>query len=428
VVLSSLVRPASNKYINMYVDRLHGQPYQPLHPLLENVLHETFGVMVYQEDVSKTAMALADFDTVEADLLRKVLTKKHAHKKLADFKEKFFAGCREKNIAEATIQRIWEMILSFSGYSFCKPHSASYAMLSFKCAWLKAHHPAIFMAAVISNQGGFYSTQAYLGECRRLGLRILPPDINVSEWKYAGDEDWVRVGLMQLKGVKEDSIKGLLEERRGNGAFESFANFLRRVRMDPSDVRVLIKAGVFDSLEPDIPRPGLIWLYRYWVGAHQPMEFDYWFDSQREAAAAFKDYNRGVALRHELDSLGVLVSTSPLELFKKEMAALKRVHAVDLPKMIGKSVQVVGWFVTGKLVQTSQEEPMEFFTFEDETGLIETVFFPKTYRDFCHLMLDRDRPFLLRGVVQNDRGAITLNVNHVRHVEGETVRASKVGV
>src|SRR5262249_19532969 len=159
---SSIIRPAANSFINEYVERLHGKPFEPLHPALEEILKETYGIMVYQEDVTKTAMALAGFDAVEGDGLRKALSKKRSDRKLKEYFERFCQGARERGVSPKTIQQVWEMMMSFAGYSFCKPHSASYALVSFQSAYLRTHYPAEFMAAVISNQGGFYSTFAYL--------------------------------------------------------------------------------------------------------------------------------------------------------------------------------------------------------------------------------------------------------------------------
>jgi error-prone DNA polymerase len=194
VIVSSLVRPAANRYIREFVRRAHGHPYQPLHPQLEDVLKETHGIMVYQEDVTKVAMVLAGFDIEDADQLRKVLTKKHKQRQLQDYKAQFFRETQARGVSHSITSRIWDMIMSFAGYSFCKPHSASYAQVSFKSAYLRAHYPAEFMAAVISNQGGFYSAFAYLSEGRRMGLTVLPPDINASEWHYTGDGQRIRMG------------------------------------------------------------------------------------------------------------------------------------------------------------------------------------------------------------------------------------------
>jgi len=214
IIHSSIIRPAANDYIREYLKRLQGEPYDPLHSLLDKILEETYGIMVYQEDVSKVAMALADFDAAEADDLRRTLSKKRIEKKMIDFKEKFYSGAVRKGVDRKTIDRIWQMILSFSGYSFCKPHSASFALVSFKSCYLRAHYPAEFIASVISNQGGYYSTFAYISEARRMGLTVLLPEINKSEWHYAGKDKQVRVGFMQLKGIRRGAVDKILIERQ----------------------------------------------------------------------------------------------------------------------------------------------------------------------------------------------------------------------
>ncbi len=258
VIHSSIIRPAANAYIDEYVERLAGKPWRPLHPRLGELLRETHGIMVYQEDVSRTAVALAGFAPAEAETLRKVLTKK-SKRKLGEYRRRFYEGALRRGLDAATVDAVWDMIMSFAGYSFCKPHSASYALVSFKSAWLKAHHPAEFLAAVLSNQGGYYSAFAYVSEARRLGLRVLPPDVNASEDRWTGHDDWLRVGLMQIARLGRDCRDRLLAGRRRAGPFASFADFLRRVDPDPADVRTLVKAGCFDALEPGATRPELIW-------------------------------------------------------------------------------------------------------------------------------------------------------------------------
>ena len=142
--------------------------------------------MVYQEDVSRIAMAMAGFSASDADLLRKILSKKRAGRKLEDYKEMFYAGAAARGVAREVVDEVWEMILSFSGYSFCKPHSASYALVSYKSCYLRAHYPAEFIAAVLTNQGGYYSAFAYVSEARRMGLKVLLPDVNESRQGVLG--------------------------------------------------------------------------------------------------------------------------------------------------------------------------------------------------------------------------------------------------
>ena len=247
VIHSSIIRPAANRYIQEYIRRLHGAPYEPLHPSLKELLAETYGILVYQEDVVRVAMALAGFSWGEADGLRKVISKK-SPTQLSDYRQRFADGCRQRGIADGVVKAVWDMFISFSGYSFCKPHSASYALVSFKSAYLKAHYPAEFMAAVISNGGGYYSTLAYLSEARRMGITVLGPDINESDWNYRGAEKTIRMGLQQLQNIRQDTVQGILDERSRNGPFTSLDDFLRRAKLTPADGAVLVKSGALDSL------------------------------------------------------------------------------------------------------------------------------------------------------------------------------------
>ncbi|MDZ7270280.1 MAG: DNA polymerase III subunit alpha [candidate division KSB1 bacterium] len=414
VIHSSIIRPAANVFIQAYLARLKGAPYKPLHPLLADILKETYGIMVYQEDVAKTAMALADFDPAEADELRKILSKKHRHKRLADLKAKFYRGALAKGVERRTIDAVWQMIMSFEGYSFCKPHSASYALVSFKSAYLRAHYPAEFMAAVISNQGGYYSTFAYVSEARRMGLKVLLPDINSSERAYTGKGRELRVGLMQIKGLAEESIAAILAAR-ARGPFRSLDDFLQRVHIDLAQVRLLIKAGAFDSVEPHASRPELMWRLQYWAHAKRrcAAQVMWLFDEDTPAIPHIPDYDERTVLRHEMETLGFLISRHPLTLYQERLQRLDYVLAKDLPRYAGRTVTTIGWWVTGKVVSTKRDEPMEFMSFEDTTALYETVFFPQAYAKFARIISDT-RPYVLRGRVQEEYGAVTLNVFDVR--------------
>ncbi|MDZ7373534.1 MAG: DNA polymerase III subunit alpha [candidate division KSB1 bacterium] len=416
VIHSSIIRPAANTYIREYVRRLRGGSYEPIHPLLEQIMRDTYGIMVYQEDVSRVAMELAGFDAAEADELRKVLSKKHRQKQLQDYREKFYHGALERGVPKDTIDKIWDMILSFSGYSFCKPHSASYALVSYKSAYLRAHFPAEFMAAVISNQGGYYSTFAYISEAKRMGLRILPPDINESDIPYTGSNDWIRVGLMQVKQMRQESLEAIVEERRRNGPYLSLRDFLRRVKLDASEVRQLIKAGAFDSVEPSLTRPQMMWLASFYARPKARVTaYPDLFDLPTEDALppALPEYDERTRLRLELEALGLLISKHPLELYRDRLQALRVIPAKDLPRYPGKRVQVAGWLITEKLAKTKEEELMEFVSFEDTTALYDATFFPEAYNRFCY-MLSYTRPYLLTGIVEEDFGAFTLTVEKVQ--------------
>ena len=413
VIHSSIIRPAANRFINEYVRRLKGAPYEPLHPALRETLSETHGIMCYQEDVTKAAMAIAGFDVVKADDLRKALSRKRPFKRLAEYRREFYAGALARGVGEATVEKVWEMIMSFSGYSFCKAHSASFALVSFKSAYLKSHYPAEFMAAVITNQGGYYSTFEYVSEARRMGLRVLPPDINESEKVYTGVGREVRIGFMQLKGFKDEAVEKILAERQGV-RFSSFDDFMRRVRLDHSDARILIKAGCFDSLSGKNRRPDLMWKLYIRGRDQQPAAGTLsLFNPPRLKHPSVEAYDETVLLEHEIEVLGFLASRHPLSLYAGMLSGLDHVRGDDLGAHVGEVVSTVGWLVTGKTVRTKDDEPMEFISFEDTTAIYEATIFPETYRRFSHL-LETSRAYILTGKVESDMGAVYLNVQDVK--------------
>ncbi|MBN1348621.1 DNA polymerase III subunit alpha [candidate division KSB1 bacterium] len=411
VIHSSIIRPAANPFIQEYLARLKGKPWKPLHPLLKDIMTESYGIMVYQEDVSKTGIALAGFDPAEADELRKTLSKKNNAKRLEDFRQRFYTGALKRNVDLPTINKIWAMILSFSGYSFCKPHSASYALVSYKSACLRAHYPAEFMAAVISNHGGYYSTLAYLSECRRMKLEILPLNINESQNQTTGINRTIRIGFMHLKGMTRSGTGALLIEREKHGPFHSFHDFLNRIDIDPGDILILIKAGAFDELEVDLKRPELAWQLKCWEGRRtQRKAFGLpMFEDAATPLPQIADYDTRTKVKHESEAFGFPITRHPLTLYRDPIARPRHIEAKDIHNYVGQIVSMVGWLVTGKLIATKHQELMEFYSFEDLTALYETTFFPKTYQRFCHL-INHSQPFILKGRVEDNYGVATLNV------------------
>jgi DNA polymerase-3 subunit alpha/error-prone DNA polymerase len=414
VIHSSIIRPAANDYIREYIRRLHGGPWDPIHPLLADVLEETFGIMVYQEDVSRAAVALAGFSHAEADGLRKILSKKDRKLQLRDYGRRFREGARAKGVSEGQITAIWDMMMSFDGYSFCKPHSASYARVSFQAAFLKVHHPAEFMAAVISNQGGFYSAFAYVSEARRLGLEVLPPDVNASDVRWTGEGTALRVGLLSIK-----SLTGATQERivslRHSRPYDGVGDFLGRVRPDTAELRALVHCGALDRLAPAASRAELLWeamrrlQTRPAAGRTARNRSLFETPDTADRIPRLPPDDARERLRREFAVLGFLCDRHPMELYAGAVLRAGAVKAVEVPRRVGGRVRFAGWLITGKVVETKKGEPMEFLTFEDETGLVETTFFPEAYRRFCHL-LDRERPYLLSGKVEEDWGAVTLTV------------------
>ncbi len=401
VVVSSIIRPAANVFADEFVRRAHGQRYRSPHPLLDDVLQETHGIMVYQEDVMNVAVALGGFSVEDGDQLRKVLSKKHKARQLRDYQRQFYEGATIRGVQQHVIDAIWSMIMSFAGYSFCKPHSASYAQVSFKSAYLRAHYPAEFIAAVASNQGGYYSAFAYLSEGRRMGLMILPPDINASVWVYTGSGTTVRVGLMQIKGLQEDLVKPLIAERDTNGPYRSLSDLLSRVKLNYAQAKLLIKAGCLDSIAGELTKPALLWRV---------------FASQATKPPSYipipTEYSAQKQLHHELALFGFPLRCHPLDLFKEALAGVSNILAKDLDQYVGKEVTLIGWLLIEKIVSTKKGEPMEFMTLEDQTGMYDATVFPNTYRQYCHL-LATNQAYVVTGVVEEHFTTVTLTVKEL---------------
>lgn len=413
VQVSSLIRPAANKLVQEYVARLRGKKWLPPHPLLAEVLDETYGIVIYQEQITQLAMALAGFSAFEGDQLRKIVSKKHKEKKLADFRRQFFEGGRERNVPEAVLEGTWDQILSFAGYSFCKPHSASYVLVSAKATYLKANHPAEFMAAVISNQGGYYSTFAYISESRRLGLSILPPDINESEYLYTGRDGTLQIGLMQIDGLTKRAADDIARERGAN-RFAGLDDFLRRVPVGRADAERLVTSGCFDALEGREKRPVLLWkVLNFYNGSTDRTPLLFAVQTELPSPPPFDERT---VLRQEIESLGMLVSRHPLTLHRQALLRHKPIRASELLVHAGKPVTMIGWWITTKTVQDKHGRPMEFISFEDTTAIFDATFFPDVYAKFCK-RLSQKRPYLLKGLVDVEFGVPSLRVKWVSFLD-----------
>ncbi len=427
VIHSSIIRPAANRYINEYIDRLNGKPYKPLHPLLDGQLSETYGILCYQEDVSKAAVALAGFTPAEADGIRKVLSKKDVRTRLSAYRGQFESGARARGVDDATISTVWHMIESFAGYSFVKAHSASYAKLSFRSAFLRAHHGAEFMAAVMSNRGGYYSTLAYASEARRMGLSLLPPDVNESEMRCRGREGVIRFGLGMVSTLGSGTAAAIVEERKRTGPFLSVEDLGRRVRIDRSDAEALAGSGALDALdEGQSCSSKLLRLFSIVAAREEATVFGGDLFAEAELGTAV----RGTELRYadlpgapsgrrrleqQMRYLGTTLEDHPLRLFPRALRQ-PRTLGRDLMDSIGRRVELLGWPITAKPVLTSEDEPMEFVSFEDETALYEAVLFPDVYRRYRALLCG-NTPLFVRGRVEEDRGAVVLSVESLATIE-----------
>ncbi|WP_320130076.1 DNA polymerase III subunit alpha [uncultured Sphaerochaeta sp.] len=421
IIHSSIIRPAANRFIAEYVDRLKGKPWNPLHPRLAYILDETYGILCYQEDVSKTAVALANFNETDADALRKVIAKKAGGAKLARYERQFFEGCQANGIEEATIKEVWAMMLSFDGYSFCKPHSASYAMVSFQSAYLRVHHPAFFMAAVLTNQGGYYRPHAYISEARRMGLVISGPDINKSRVGYHAENQMLVIGLMAIANLSHTAMRSLVQERERGGRYASLEEIASRVSVCRDDLVALVAAGTCDSLAPSLPRSEQ--LKRLLVTRRRTESFeqgDLFAKQEPIFVAKTKVIQAKIRrtedeLHREYDALGFLRDFHPLILWSKFLVPIKRVRACDLDRYVNYHVTLIGWQVTQKEVLTKDGQSMCFVSFEDETALYETVLFPDMLSRYYSLLYTQ-WPLEVFGLVQDDQGAKCVQILDLKQI------------
>ncbi|MBK9795602.1 MAG: DNA polymerase III subunit alpha [Holophagaceae bacterium] len=376
VIHSSLIRPAAYRWVDRYVKRSRGEEaWEPSDPVFSELLSESFGVLVYQEDVLKVCVALAGWSHFEADQLRKLLGKPDCEAKLPFFEARFRSGAATRGVRPSTVDEAWDMIRTFTGYSFCKPHSASYAQVSFESAWIKTHHPAVFFASVITNQGGYYPAIAYLGDARRHRLVVRGPDANQSLWPFSAEgEQAVRVGLMQVKGAQEKEVRGLLAEREVKGPFAHLDDLLGRVKLSVPTAEALCAAGAFDLWAPDGDRTRLMWAR---LGGVPP--------GVRPRPTDLFD-----RADLEMETMGLTLDLHP--------AALARVRKGGGPDRAAevlkpnKHLRFWALVVADKDVATEKGERMQFITFEDETGLCEAVAFPDALRR-------RQRPFRVGEIV-----------------------------
>jgi DNA-directed DNA polymerase III PolC len=445
VAASSVIRPgpSDSGMSRSFVLRHLGKEKAVLpHPSLE-FLNETYGVMIYQEDVMRTLSAVAGMTLAEADLMRRSMSFKGDATEFLAMEDRFLAGARDAiasgsapDVAPGVIEELWRQVSSFAGYAFCKAHSASYAVLSFQAAWLKAHHPAEFMAAVMSNGGGFYSVSAYLEETRRLGVEILLPDINHSRDVFTGQDRQVRIGLQQIHGMSRRSLDAMLDERDSRGYFVSLGNLLERVpQLAENEIENLIRCGACDGFE--LTRPELLWRHAlirkerqrgqkklraaghdgngdggrttvqtatlFPVGGTAPGG-----GSAVSLIPAIPDYSHTEKLQQEMEVLHLTATGHPMAMLRDWLRQRGAICARDLGGWAGRRVKVAGTLITAKSATVRKTgEAMKFITLEDETDLCEVTLFPKVYARYGSRLLSRG-PYLVTGVVEDDHGSVTL--------------------
>ncbi len=433
VAASSLIRPgpSDSGMMRRYVQAHLGlEPPQRLHPDLA-FLDETYGVMVYQEDVMRVAHIIGGLSLGEADLMRRAMSFKGTTDQFLSLKKKFLNGARRRGVDDAVATEIWRQMESFAGYAFCKAHSAAYAVVSFQAVYLKVHWPAEFMAAVLSNQGGYYHASAYLEEARRLGLKILLPDINHSEIVFTGRDRELRMGLMQVKGLSTATMQAIVRERESRGFFVSLSDVLHRVReASENEIDALIRVGAMDGFE--LSRPELLWKHKilrrqqrhHRAPAAHPVaragglaslfpESEMGTSQDASIVPRIPDWSARQRLRLEQEGLDLSASLHPMGMLRAHLDGRGVLPARELVHHVGRRVRVAGILIAAKSTTVQRSgEPMKFLSLEDETDLIEVTLFPRVYRRWGHVLLTRG-PYLVTGRVEDDHGSLTLTAEKV---------------
>ncbi|MBN2184035.1 MAG: DNA polymerase III subunit alpha [Candidatus Krumholzibacteriota bacterium] len=437
--LSSIIRPGVSNHggKRAYLYRKLGlEPAEEMHPAVAEVLDETHGCLIYQEQVIRLAVAVAGMSYAEADGLRRCMSFKNLDKEtIAGYRDPFIDGALARGIPADTAEEIFRRISAFAGYAFCKAHSASFALESFESAWWKAHYPAEFMASVISNGGGYYSHEEYLEEAKRLGLKILPPCVNKSSIRHYGKRDRLRIGLMQVKGIKKSTVERIITE----APFTSLEDFLARVESSEAETRTLIRCGAMASFGRS--RPQLMWELRLLKAVEKDIPEGLFAGSSGGAALSddtvsrsermrslasripdIPDYGCKEKIEAERETLDLCISGHPLEIFEETISRLagscRLVDSASLAGLEGSEIDIVGWKVTAKTARTAAEgEEMVFVTFSDRLGRFEAVFFPETYRRTAGELIRGRGPFHIRGRVESELGVESLIVSDARFLK-----------
>ena len=389
IAMVALYRPGPMQLIPDYIARKHKKlKIEYFHPKLQPILEKTYGIPVYQEQIMQIAQQMAGFTLAEADILRKAIGKK-IRKLLMAQKEKFIEGMRKNQFREDIGQQIWYWIEPFASYSFNRSHAAAYATIAYQTAYLKAHFPAEFMAALLTSERNDIERIGFLiAECRKMGLEVLPPDINESftYFSVVPKKNQVRFGLSAIKNVGSNIVEIIVSERKARGHYTSIQNFISRVSsndLNKKSMESLVKAGVFDKMAERnqllTNLEGLLESSRESQKAKtngQGGLFDSpSFDNEFHLVPA-KSATEKERLTWEKELLGLFISSHPLNSFKKvlEKKALSIAHIAN-PKP-GSSVRIGGIISGIKKIITRSGKPMLFVALEDLTDKIEVVVFP----------------------------------------------------
>ncbi|RPD51416.1 DNA polymerase III subunit alpha [Paracnuella aquatica] len=420
VAASSIIRPgvAQSGMMRQYIYRFHNpDKFEYLHPKMKELLEETYGVMVYQEDVIKIAHHFAGLDMGEADVLRRAMSGKYrGRKEFERIRDQFFTNCKQLGHPDDIAKEVWRQIESFGGYSFSKAHSASFAVESYQSLYLKTYFPVEFMVAVINNFGGFYSTELYFHELRRCGAKVYAPCVNNSNTLTSLQGKGVYIGFTHVKSLEEETIQRLLDERSVHGSFLSLSDFMERTGTGREQLNVLIRIGAFRFTGKN--KKELLWEANF---LHKRLK-------RQEAATLFAEEEKPVefklpvlqqtAIEDALDEIELLgfPLCDPFSLV--DFDRQKFVGASELDAHLGNEVELMAYYITRKPVRTVNGQLMFFGTFIDPKG---------DWLDTVHFADSADRYpitgagfYQLKGKVVDDFGVYSVEVSWMQKVGMKT--------
>jgi DNA-directed DNA polymerase III PolC len=392
----ALIRPGASGsgMKEVYIKRRAGlEAVSYVHPSLAGALEETYGVIIYQEQVLKVAHYVAGLPLDKADVLRRAMTKARTKKEFKSVYQDFIDGARQRGLSAEQAETVWQFLFQFVGYGFNKAHSATYGTIAYQTAYLKHYFPQEYMCAVLNNHGGFYARMAYIEEARRLGIKLLPPDINHSRKQFTCEQKAIRCGLEPVFELSERTQERIITECTKT-PFKDLYDFLRRTLAGEKETLHLIKAGALASLNASAPQLLL--------------ETNLFFKNNKKrtvtefvaGGTSLAPYNSYHKILNELEMLDFAVTDHPLALFDDYLASDGLVTSNQLEKHKDETIRFCGWLVTSRRVSTSSNKYMKFLTLEDRFGLCEAVLFSDAYLTYGHLIRTHG-PYLITGKVQS---------------------------
>ncbi len=424
IALVALYRPGPMDLIPEYLRRRHGlEKVTYLHPKLEPILKPTWGVGIYQEQMMRIARDLAGFTLAEADTLRKAIGKK-IRELLDKQKEKLIAGMIKNGIAPGTAQAIWDLFPPFARYGFNRSHAACYAMIGYQTAYLKAHYPVELMASVLNADSGDTERASFLiSECQKMGISVLPPDINKSSLRFTPEDNNIRFGLAGVKNVGENIILAIIEERQKSGAFKNLADLVSRVQhkdLNKKSLESMAKCGVLDSL--GLERNLIIQNMEDIVKFHQALKKSHDTNSLSLFGKIPINYNLKLKatppatsaekLLWEKELLGLYVSDHPMNAHKEKLKKMRAIPIKDALLVTNPALRLVigGMISTIKKIVTKKGQPMLFATIEDTNGTLEVIVFSNMLEKTATVW-EENKAVLIAGKMSDRNGETKLIVD-----------------